>query len=86
MTGLLKNKFVIVKNKLIHIKIIKFLKVYKAPFLSGLLLGFSFIPFPFFTLFFCISSTLVFYLPANKFKEGVYRLLCMPGNNHPYRF
>ena len=46
-----------------------FFKVYKPAVLSGLLFGFSFIPFPFFCLFFCLVPLWLFIYKQSSLKQ-----------------
>ncbi|MDE0092125.1 MAG: apolipoprotein N-acyltransferase, partial [Oligoflexia bacterium] len=46
-----------------------FFKIYKFPVLSGVLFGCSFIPFPFFFLFFCLVPLWLFIYHQNSLKQ-----------------
>ena len=46
-----------------------FFKIYKSAFLSGVLFGASFIPFPFFLLFFCLVPLWLFIYKQNSLKR-----------------
>ena len=61
-----KNRIKLLNPK-IHLK--KFLRVYKAPLLSGFLFGVSFIPFPFFTLFFALVPLWLFMCRQSHLKK-----------------
>ena len=54
MNPFLKNKIDYLQNNLFFKKLKNYLKIYRAPVLSGVLFGLSFVPFPFFTLFFAL--------------------------------
>jgi len=47
----------------------RFLKTYRAPLFSGVLLGFAFIPFPFFTWFFALVPLWFFISQAKALKQ-----------------
>ncbi len=68
MADWLKNKFSFLKA-LSFINIINFFKIYKAPFFSGGLFGFGFIPFPFFTWFFALVPLWLFIYRQNSLKR-----------------
>lgn len=69
MISLLKNKYGILKDKALGIQFVNFFKIYKAPILSGVLFGFSFIPFPFFTLFFALVPLWFFIYQQTSLKR-----------------
>ncbi len=59
------------------IKLKSFFNIYKAPLLSGVLFGSSFIPFPFFTLFFALVPLWFFIYCQKSFKKVLIgSLLC----------
>ena len=69
--SLLKKPFVFLVGIPLVVKVINFFNAYKVPLSSGLLFGLSFIPFPFFTLFFALVPLWFFICHQSRLQKVI---------------
>ena len=66
-----QKKLAIIKKAFLFLQILSFFKIYHKALLSGLLLGLSFVPFPFFALFFALVPLWLFLFEQKSLKRVI---------------